>query len=218
MRLKKYIIIQPLFFILILVAVQILGLKKSYPFNIMDQAKEEAQQIFSGVGYVRGYEDEGCEWELPPQVEGKIKFGSSTIFYFKCLHGAYNAWYVFLEYQADSNFKPFIFPYPDIISDDKLSQNHLEIVGISHTYSLCNPSYNFEDGTISTMCKGRGIGDVATYGEWKLKIKTLETWISEKPKKDFKEFQLIKFAADFTLDQKKNPVLLLDFQSNQSNK
>ncbi len=200
--------ILPIFTLLFLV---IFSKEFAYSDIQLNKATLAAQKIFSGLGYVRGYESEGCEWDRPPQISGKVEFGDTSIFYLKCLHGSYNAWFVYLLQENDGSFKPITFSYPEIIEVSLSKKFKPKIIGITNTYSLCNPTYNKKKMTISTMCKGRGIGDVATYGTWKLNIKKVDAWLSEKPKKDFIEFQLINFKADFTLDSKKNPITLLDF-------
>ena len=204
---KKFI-----FFLLILLLGFLLIFKQGFAKEISPKILSEAHRIFSGMGYVRGYEDEGCEWEIPPQISGEVNFGAHKIYYFKCLHGSYNAWYVYLITEPDGSFKPLLFPYPKV---SLKNDNELKVSGISNTYSLCNPLYNEKDYTITTMCKGRGIGDVASYGVWELNIISIENWLSDKPKRNFKEFLLKKFQIDFTLDEQKNPVTLLDFTSKE---
>lgn len=171
----------------------------------------DPSKIFSGLGYVRGYEDQGCEWRVPFQHKGSVTFGEHTFLYFKCLHGAYNAWYVYLKVEPDGTFEPVTFAYPEISAEKSGSQ----IIGMNTTRSLCNPEHDEDNWTISTMCKGRGIGDVATYGFWKLNVVDIELWLSEKPKRKFTEFLLLKFQIDSTEDEQKNPVTLLDFSSDE---
>ena len=89
----------------------------AYSDNLLNESTLEAQKIFSGSGYVRGYESEGCEWDKPPQISGKVEFGNISLFYFKCLHGSYNAWFVYLTQENDGSFKPITFAYPEIIED-----------------------------------------------------------------------------------------------------
>ena len=59
--------------------------------------------------------------------------------------------------------------------------------------------------TIQTFCKGRGIGDVASYGVWQLQQE-------EDAIELINRFILRKFASDNSLDEKKNPVTILEYE------
>ena len=67
-----------------------------------------------------------------------------------------------------------------------------KLVGMKSVNMLCNPIYDKDQLTISTKCKGRGIGDVASYGLWQLIQEEDETGINN-------QFTLLSFEDDFTM-------------------
>ena len=73
---------------------------------------------------------------------------------------------------------------------------------------LCNPTYNQDQLTISTKCKGRGIGDVASYGLWQL-IQNEDAWGIHN------QFMLLSFKDDLTYDGKINPVEMINFSNSK---
>ena len=81
------------------------------------------------------------------------------------------------------------------------------MVGLKTVFALCNPDYDLNKMTIQTFCKGRGIGDVASYGLWKLQQDEDNTGL-------FNRFILKKFEDDITLDEKKNPVTIFEYLMN----
>ena len=99
----------------------------------------------------------------------------------------------------------YLFSYP-LIDYTYSEGGHIsssKLVGLKTVFALCNPDYDLDKMTIQTFCMGRGIGDVASYGLWKLQQDEDNTGL-------FNRFILKQFEDDITLDEKK--ILSLFFE------
>ena len=150
-----------------------------------------------------------CEWEHNQERYHSISFKKSEFYAITCISGTYNYWFVYLERKSDGTYKPLSFSYPvfdyEYTEDGDIKNSKL--VGMKSEVMLCNPTYNQDQLTISTKCKGRGIGDVASYGLWQL-IQEDETGINN-------QFTLLSFEDDFTSDGEINPIEIINFSTSK---
>ena len=84
-----------------------------------------------------------------------------------------------------------------------------QMIGMSSTRLVCNPTVDEEKMTITTKCLGRGIGDYFSSGIWQ--------YIGHKDYGtdfDIKEdFLLIKFESDLIDDLEERPVTLYEVEN-----
>ena len=170
---------------------------------------ESKKPTFDMLEKAKAFYPDRCEWDRSMGRYHTINFGDSEFFAVECIYGSYNAWYVYLERKNDGSYLPISFSYPLIdytySEDGYISSSKL--VGLKTVFALCNPDYDLDKMTIQTFCKGRGIGDVASYGLWKLQQDEDNTGL-------FNRFILKKFEDDITLDEKKNPVTIFEYLMN----
>lgn len=173
------------------------GLKKS----------ESKKPMFDMLEKAKAFYPDRCEWDRSMGRYHIINFGDSEFFAVECIYGSYNAWYVYLERKNDGSYLPISFSYPlinnTLAEDNKRFSSKL--IGFKTVVALCNPEYDLAKMTIQTFCKGRGIGDVASYGVWQLQQE-------EDAIELINRFILRKFASDNSLDEKKNPVTILEYE------
>ena len=151
-----------------------------------------------------------CEWEHNQERYHSISFKKSEFYAITCISGTYNYWFVYLERKSDGTYKPLSFSYPEIHYDFKENGEikSSKLVGMKSVSMLCNPIYDKDQLTISTKCKGRGIGDVASYGLWQLIQEEDETGINN-------QFTLLSFEDDFTSDGEINPIEIINFSTSK---
>ena len=151
-----------------------------------------------------------CEWERNQGRFHSISFNISEFYAIACISGTYNHSFVYLERKDDGTYKPLSFSYPEIQYEYKEDGDikSWKMVGMKSVNMLCNPKYDEDQLTISTKCKGRGIGDVASYGLWQLIQEEDEVGIHN-------QFMLLSFKDDLTLDGKINPIEIINFSSSK---
>ncbi len=151
-----------------------------------------------------------CKWEHNQGRYHSISFKKSEFYAIACISGTYNHWFVYLERKSDSTYKPLSFSYPEIHYDHKENGEikSSKLVGMKSVNMLCNPIYDKDQLTISTKCKGRGIGDVASYGLWQLIQEEDETGIHN-------QFTLLSFEDDYTSDGEINPIEIFNFSTSK---
>ena len=130
----------------------------------------------------------------------------------------YNYWSVWMKEDTDGSLIPLTFAYPfyilsidpnktpDISGWLEGQEDPSELLGMSTTRLVCNPTVDEEKMTITTKCLGRGIGDYFSSGTWQ--------YIGHKDYGtdfDIKEdFLLIKFESDLMDDLEERPVTLFE--------
>ena len=149
-----------------------------------------------------------CEWDRTMGRYHTFTFRDSEFFAIQCLYGTYNAWYVYLERKPGGTFSPIYFSYPEMkysySEDGEIVSSKL--IGMKSVDTLCNPEYDEDKMTIGTKCKGRGIGDVASYGLWQL--------APDEDEGEINTFILKKYQDDISEDEKINPVTIFEYVMN----
>ena len=170
---------------------------------------ESKKPTFDMLEKAKAFYPDRCEWDRSMGRYHTINFGDSEFFAVECIYGSYNAWYVYLERKNDGSYLPISFSYPliDYTYSEGGYISSSKLVGLKTVFALCNPDYDLDKMTIQTFCKGRGIGDVASYGLWKLQQDEDNTGL-------FNRFILKKFEDDITLDEEKNPVTIFEYVMN----
>ena len=179
------------------------------PLDLYEKVRGEAKDFYSGID--RGSD---CLWEYSPYdidrshgYSKRFKFGGTTFYSLGCIYGMYNYWSVWMKEKPDGNLIPLTFSYPFYIDGYVEGQEDpSQMIGMSTTRLLCNPTVDEEKMTITTKCLGRGIGDYFDSGTWQ--------YIGHKDYGtdfDIKEdFLLIKFESDSIDDLEERPVTLYE--------
>ena len=117
----------------------------------------------------------------------------------------YNYWSIWMKEEADGSLIPLTFAYPFYIPGYVEGQEDpSQMLGMSSTRLVCNPTVDEEKMTITTKCLGRGIGDYFSSGTWQ--------YIGHKNYGEYfdikEDFLLIKFESDYIDDLEEKPVTL----------
>ena len=178
------------------------------------QILKEAKVFYKGIDrYSLGtngdcvwdYHTFGSEWfNIRNQ---QYKFGDITFYSLGCVFGMYNYWSVWMKEEIDGSLIPLTFAYPFYIDGYVEDQEDpSQMIGMTTTRLLCNPTVKEEKMTITTKCLGRGIGDYFSSGTWQyIGQKDYETDFDVKD-----DFLLIKFESDLIDDMKEKPVILYE--------
>ena len=139
------------------------------PLELFEKVRNEAKVLYKGID---GGED--CLWEYIQYDDEdeahvyseKYKFGETTFYSLGCIYGMYNYWTVWLKEGTDGSLIPLTFAYPFyIMSSDpnktpdisgwlEGQEDPSELLGMSTTRLVCNPTVDEEKMTITTKCLG----------------------------------------------------------------
>ena len=190
----------------------------SYAENISEdrfhQILDKAKVLYKGIDVNSNMDNSDCIWDYHNigsewfnKRNQKYKFGDTTFYSFGCVYGMYNYWSVWIKEEADGSLSPLTFAYPFYIDGYVEGQEDpSQMIGMTTTRLLCNPTINVEKMTITTKCLGRGIGDYFSSGTWQYIGQTdYETDFDIK-----EDFLLIKFESDLIDDLKEKPIILYE--------
>ena len=172
-------------------------------YNILEEAKVFYKGIDNKSDCVWDYNIFGSEWfNIRNQ---KYNFEDTTIYSLGCIYGMYNYWSIWMKEEADGSLIPLTFAYPFYIPGYVEGQEDpSQMLGMSSTRLVCNPTVDEEKMTITTKCLGRGIGDYFSSGTWQ--------YIGHKNYGEYfdikEDFLLIKFESDYIDDLEEKPVTL----------
>ncbi len=186
---------------------------------------KEAKVFYKGVDRYSLGTDGDCVWDYNTfgsewfNIRNQqYKFGDTTFYSLGCVYGMYNYWSVWMKEESDGSLKPLTFAYPFyIMSSDpnktpdisgwlEGQEDPSELLGMSTTRLVCNPTVDKEKMTITTKCLGRGIGDYFSSGTWQyIGHKDYGTDFDIKD-----DFLLIKFESDLKDDLEEKPVTLFE--------
>ena len=186
---------------------------KKIPAEIINKIQTQSKIIFKSIAkdFQRG--DHDCIWDYKnigskwfDFYNQKYIFDDTTFYSLGCIYGMYNYWSVWLKEEENGDLSPLNFAYPLYINGYVEGQvDPSQLIGITTTKLLCNPSVSESEMTIQTKCLGRGIGDYFSRGVWR--------YIGSKNSKDVSygsksDFILIYFESDLMDDGEKKPVPL----------
>ena len=175
---------------------------------------KEAKVFYKGIDRNSLGTDGDCVWDYHSfgsewfNIQNQqYKFGDRTFYSLGCVFGMYNYWSVWMKEETDGSLIPLTFAYPFYIVGKVAGQEDpSQMIGMSSTRLVCNPTVDEEKMTITTKCLGRGIGDYFSSGIWQ--------YIGHKDYGtdfDIKEdFLLIKFESDYIDDLVEKPVTLFE--------
>ncbi len=175
---------------------------------------EEAKVFYKAIDRRSWGTDGDCVWDYNTfgsewfNIRNQqYKFGNTTFYSLGCVYGMYNYWSVWMKARPDGSLIPLTFAYPFyIVGNVEGQEDPSQMLGMSTTRLVCNPTVDEVKMTITTKCLGRGIGDYFSSGTWQ--------YIGHKDYGtdfDIKEdFLLIKFESDLMDDLEERPVTLFE--------
>ncbi len=187
------------------------------PLHLFDKIQTKAKIIFKDVAKefesnngqcVWDYTNRGSEWFN--NYNRMYRFNQSTIYTLGCMYGAYNFWSVWLIQHKNGELEPITFAYPLYISGYVEGQEDpSQLIGMTTTKLLCNPTVDEQNRTIETKCLGRGIGDYFSSGLWRYGG---EEFSNESSYGSQNIFLLISFESDLIDDGQEKPVTLFSIK------
>ena len=191
-----------------------LATAEKIPLELYEKLEAEVKVLYKGIGVnsnmdnsdcILDYHTFGSEWfNIQNQ---QYKFGDTTFYSLGCVFGMYNYWSVWMKEKPDGSLIPLTFAYPFyIVGNVEGQEDPSQMLGMSSTRLVCNPTVDEEKMTITTKCLGRGIGDYFSSGTWQyIGHKDYGTDFDIKD-----DFLLIKFESDLMDDLEERPVTLFE--------
>ena len=175
---------------------------------------KEAKVLYKGIDVNSNKDNKDCIWDYHSfgsewfNIQNQQYKLDDTIFYsLGCVFGMYNYWSVWMKEKPDGSLIPLTFAYPFyIVGYVEGQEDPSQMLGMSTTRLVCNPTVDEEKMTITTKCLGRGIGDYFSSATWQyIAHKDYGTDFDVK-----EDFLLIKFESDLMDDLEERPVTLFE--------